>query len=173
MVLLVTNQVLVRFPPQRSRPGSTAPTRSWRPSPAPSPWSGSSTTWASSRRTPGSPRRRRARRYGPTRRPPGSVPEQNLTICFFRPQLETYEVSVAPELQQQLAAVVQDLGVHIPPPVSPLTVRFHLRDRIGSEPERENNHLILNPNFIHKTQLMPLLANQCGSFQLSYHELVY
>ncbi|XP_016519565.1 ATP-dependent RNA helicase A isoform X2 [Poecilia formosa] len=30
--------------------------------------------------------------------------------------LEAYEVNVAPDLQQQLSAVVQELGVHIPPP---------------------------------------------------------
>ncbi|MEQ2215700.1 hypothetical protein XENOCAPTIV_004559, partial [Xenoophorus captivus] len=34
--------------------------------------------------------------------------------------LEAYEVCVAPDLQQQLAAVVQELGVHIPPCVSPV-----------------------------------------------------
>ncbi|MEQ2188616.1 ATP-dependent RNA helicase A, partial [Goodea atripinnis] len=42
--------------------------------------------------------------------------------------LEAYEVCVAPDLQQQLAAVVQELGVHIPPCVSPVMVRSHHRD---------------------------------------------
>lgn len=39
-------------------------------------------------------------------------------IHVFCVQLEPFEVSVAPDLQQQLASVVQELGVHIPPPVS-------------------------------------------------------
>lgn len=39
-------------------------------------------------------------------------------IRVFCVQLEPFEVSVAPDLQQQLASVVQELGVHIPPPVS-------------------------------------------------------
>ncbi|XP_010784579.1 ATP-dependent RNA helicase A-like, partial [Notothenia coriiceps] len=34
--------------------------------------------------------------------------------------LEPFDVSVSADLQQQLAAVVQELGVQIPPPVSPL-----------------------------------------------------
>lgn len=38
--------------------------------------------------------------------------------CVFCVQLEVFQVNVAPDLQQQLVAVVQELGVHIPPPVS-------------------------------------------------------
>lgn len=36
-------------------------------------------------------------------------------------QLEVYEVNVSPDLQQQLASVVQELGVDIPSPVSHLS----------------------------------------------------
>lgn len=36
----------------------------------------------------------------------------------FCVQLEVFQVTVAPDLQQQLAGVVQELGVHVPPPVS-------------------------------------------------------
>lgn len=34
-------------------------------------------------------------------------------------QLEVFEVNLSPDLQQQLASVSQELGVQIPPPVSP------------------------------------------------------
>ncbi len=42
------------------------------------------------------------------------------TACFrvFCVQLEVFEVSVSPDLQQQLASFIQELGVHIPSPVS-------------------------------------------------------
>ena len=39
----------------------------------------------------------------------------------FCVQLEVYEVNVSPDLQQQLASVVQELGVDIPSPVSHLS----------------------------------------------------
>lgn len=52
---------------------------------------------------------------------------QNLIGCFC-PQLEAFEVQVAPDLQQNLVAVVQELGVHIPPPVSPFRVQSELSD---------------------------------------------
>lgn len=37
-------------------------------------------------------------------------------------QLEAFEVNVSPDLQQQLACVVQELGVSVPPPVSRCSV---------------------------------------------------
>lgn len=40
-----------------------------------------------------------------------------LTDCFCV-QLEACDVTVSPDLQQQLCSVVQELGVQIPPPVS-------------------------------------------------------
>lgn len=45
----------------------------------------------------------------------GRRPSVSLVFCV---QLEVFQVNVAPDLQQQLAGVVQELGVHIPPPVS-------------------------------------------------------
>lgn len=39
---------------------------------------------------------------------------------MFSVQLEAFEVSVAPDLQQQLASFIQELGVQIPAPVSHL-----------------------------------------------------
>lgn len=41
-----------------------------------------------------------------------------LTRPVFCVQLEAFQVGVSPDLQQRLSSVVQELGVHIPPPVS-------------------------------------------------------
>ena len=43
----------------------------------------------------------------------------SLCVSCVCVQLEAYEVSVTPDLQQQLAGVVEELKVQIPPPVSP------------------------------------------------------
>lgn len=44
----------------------------------------------------------------------------SLCCCVFSVQLEAFEVSVSPDLQQQLASFMQELGVNIPSPVSHL-----------------------------------------------------
>lgn len=130
--------------PQGSRLENTAPTRSWRLSRALCLWSDSFTTWESSRRTPASPRRRKEKLYADNK---SSLLVQTYrsaalnevlynqkvknfllgcfvfdSVCVFCVQLEAFDVSICPELQQQLSTVVQELGVNVPPPVSHLII---------------------------------------------------
>lgn len=49
--------------------------------------------------------------------PPGNASSESLLL--FCVQLEAFEVKVSPDLQQQLTSVVQELGVTVPPAVSP------------------------------------------------------
>lgn len=102
---------------QESQLESTAQTRSWQLSHVLCPWFDSCTTWGSSRRTLASQRKRMEKPYvhvGCGKLIQAPVDDK----CVFCVQLEAYEVNVSPDLQQQLLSVIQELGIHILPPVS-------------------------------------------------------
>lgn len=56
-------------------------------------------------------------------------------------QLEAFEVNVSPDLQQQLACVVQELGVSVPPPVSRMKVFALAVQCLSIEPTLQRQHV--------------------------------